>query len=84
MAEEAQKTPNDIFTELDTTLTYIQSLLHGAIASAEFFPNQKAEVHLLHLATDLTEKAVKLVDTLHRASRKPPAGTVPPGQDKQE
>ena len=84
MAEETQKTPNAIFTGLDTTLIYIQSLLHGALASAEFFPNQKAEVHLLHLATDLTAKAVKLVDTLHRAYLKLPAGTVPPGQDTPE
>ena len=72
MTEEGQQSINETFTALDRTLSSIQSLLHGAIASCEFFPNQKAEVHLLYLAQDLTEKAQKLLASLAPAGHNAP------------
>ena len=82
--ESFTEQPSATFTELDTTLKDIKSLLLGALASFACFPPQHAEVHLLHMAKDCAEKAEKQVESLYNAYLKTIAGHAPLAEDEQE
>jgi hypothetical protein len=64
----------ETFNDLQSLLIQIKSLLHGTIASAEFFSDKDAEVSLVHLAKTLVEEAEDATERLSRASLKAAPG----------
>jgi hypothetical protein len=79
-----KKDPWEPFSELQSLLGQIKSLLHGAIASADFFSDKDAEVTLMSLAKESVEEAEKLVESLYKSSLKATAGPAPLAEAKQE
>jgi len=79
MAERACGT----YDELHSTLTILSRILHSTLASMELFSDQKAQVEMLHVAKNLTEKAQGLAGSLYqhcRKERKAPSSQTGQGQ----
>jgi hypothetical protein len=68
------KKDNDMFNDLQSLLGKIKSLVHGAIASAEFYSDDDSEVTLMHMAKQLTEEAEALTSQLHKSALKTTPG----------
>jgi hypothetical protein len=60
----------ETFNDLQSLLGKIKSLAHGAIASAEFYSDEDAEVTLMHMVKELTAEAEHLTSKLHTAALK--------------
>jgi len=59
----------EAYNELDTMLHRVECLLHGAYATAEFWPDKKCEVGLLGLAQDMLGDAQELTTQMYQAHR---------------